>query len=109
MTKTANSKYAIIQLLGKQHKVSLGDTIVVDRLPQEEGKTFEIKEVLLVADGADLKIGQPLVEGASVSLKVLSHDKAKKIRVATYKAKSRTRKVKGHRQHQSTLEITKIK
>lgn len=108
MTKTTNEKYAIIGLLGKQHKVSVGDTLVVDRLTQEEGKTFEVKEVLLMADGADLKIGQPLVVGSSVSFKVLSHSKAKKIRVATYKSKSRSRKVKGHRQHQTTLEVVKI-
>lgn len=107
--KTTVAKYAIIQLLGKQHKISIGDTLVVDRLPQEEGKTLEIKEVLLVAEGDDFKIGQPLVEGASVVFKVMTHSKGEKIRVATYKAKSRSRKVRGHRQYQSTLEVTAIK
>ena len=107
MTKTNN--YAIIQLLGKQHKVSAGDTIVVDRLPDEIGKSFDINDVLLVVDGDEVKIGQPLVEGASVSVKVVEHMRGDKIRVATYKSKSRTRKVHGHRQDQTTLEVVKIK
>lgn len=103
------NKYAIIQLLGKQFKVSEGETFVVDRLDQEEGSTFDVKDVLLVTDGDDIKVGAPTVEKAVVSLKVVAHGKGKKIRVATYKAKSKYRKVKGHRQHQSTVEVVKIK
>lgn len=101
--------YAIIQLLGKQVRVTKGETLVVDRLPQAEGETFEVKEVLMVADGDDVQIGQPLVEKASVTLKVLAHGKGDKIRVAVYKAKSKYRKANGHRQHQSTVEVVKLK
>lgn len=107
MSKT--NQYAIIQLLGKQHKVTVGETFVVDRLDQEVGKTFDVKDVLLVAEGDDVKIGTPTVDKAVVSLKVVEHGKGDKIRVATYKAKSKYRKVKGHRQHQSTVEVVKIK
>lgn len=101
--------YAIIQLLGKQIRVTAGEKLVVDRLPQAEGETIEVKEVLMVANGDDVQIGQPLVEKASVTLKVLSHGKGDKIRVAVYKAKSKYRKANGHRQHQSTVEVVKIK
>lgn len=103
------NQYAIIQLLGKQHKLIVGEIFIVDLLDQEEGSFFDVKDVLLVANGEDVKVGTPLVEKAVVTLKVLSHGKGKKLRVATYKAKSKSRKVKGHRSHQSTLEVVKIK
>ncbi len=100
--------YAVITLSSKQHVVSVGEKLQVDRLPQEEGKTFDIKDVLLVATDGNPKIGTPLVEGAKVTVKVLSHEKGEKIRVATFKAKSRERKVRGHRQALSTVEIVNI-
>jgi len=104
----SESNYAIIQLVGKQHLVSENDQIKVDNLNLEEGKSFTTQDVLLVVDGEKKLIGTPLVAGASVTLKVLSNQKDKKIRVATYKAKSRERKVRGHRQHTTTLIVEKI-
>lgn len=100
-------KYAVIKLSGKQHKVSLGDKITVDRLENEPGKSFAIKDVLLVVDGNKRSIGTPLT-GDTVTAEVLEQKKDKKIRVATYKAKSRYRRVKGHRQHISVVRITAI-
>ncbi len=102
------SNYAVIQLLGKQHRVSEGDVLVVDRVEQQEKKKFDITDVLLVGEGDKVKIGQPLVKGAKVTLSVQDHGRSDKLRVATYKAKSRYRKVKGHRQPQSTLKVEKI-
>ena len=103
------SKYAVIQLLGKQHKVSEGDTIVVDRVTTtEEGKTFDITDVLLVVDGKEVKIGQPIVAKAKVTFEVKEHNRADKIRVAKFKAKSKYRKVHGHRQHETALLVKKI-
>lgn len=104
-----SNTYAIIQLVGKQFKVSEGDTITVDRLPYAEGESFDVSDVLLVVNGEDINIGQPLVEKTKVTLKVVSHGRGEKIRVATYKAKSRSRKVQGHRQEQTTVEVVKIK
>jgi large subunit ribosomal protein L21 len=102
------SKYAVIQLLGKQHRVTEGEVIVVDSVSQEDGAKFDVTDVLLVVDGDKISIGQPTVEKAKVTLSVVAQGKGKKIRVAKYKAKSRYRKVKGHRQHQSTLKVEKI-
>lgn len=102
------SKYAVVQLQGKQYKVSPGDVFVVDRLETDEGKKLETTDVLLIVDGAKQKIGDPLVKNAQVEFKVLSHQKGKKIRVAKFKAKSRYRRVRGHRQYQTTLEVVKI-
>lgn len=100
--------YAIIQLQGKQYRVSPGDTLVVDQLATEINKTLKVTDVLLVQDGKKISVGDPLVAGATVTFDVLEHAKGEKIRVATYKSKSRTRRVKGHRQRQTTLKVKSI-
>jgi large subunit ribosomal protein L21 len=102
------SKYAIIQLTGRQLKVSQGDKFTLDRLDQVENEEFLIKEVLMIGDGKTQKIGTPLVEKASVTLKILDHGRSKKLRVGKFRAKSRYRKVYGHRQPQSSVEVIKI-
>jgi len=101
-------KYAVVQLQGKQYKVSEGENLTVDHLEVPDNK-LSLTEILLLVDGENVKIGTPHVEGAEVLVSLVSHQKAEKIRVATYKAKSRFRKVKGHRQHQTTLLVEKIK
>ena len=102
------SKYAIIQLSGRQLKVSEGDKFTLDRLDQKEGKKFQVKEVLLVGDEKSQQIGTPFLEKASVTLKLVEHGRSKKLRVAKFRAKSRYRRVYGHRQPQSTIEVVKI-
>jgi large subunit ribosomal protein L21 len=102
------SKYAIIQLQGKQYQVQEGDEFLVDQLGEEAGKKFDVTDVLLVVSGVDRQVGQPLVEGAKVSCELVSNQKGEKIRVAKYKSKSRSRKVHGHRQYQSTVKVLKI-
>jgi large subunit ribosomal protein L21 len=87
--------------------VQVGEQLVIDRQAVEAGEVMTISDVLLIG-GDKVAIGTPLVEGASVTLKVLEHGKGEKIRVATYKAKSRYRRVKGHRSHQTTVEVTGI-
>lgn len=104
----AMSQYAVIQLLGKQYKVTVGDTLVVDRVPEKAKQKFEVTDVLMVVDGEKITLGQPLVAKAKVTLSVQEHSKGEKIRVAKYKAKSRYRRVKGHRQALSTLKVEKI-
>jgi large subunit ribosomal protein L21 len=101
--------YAIIQLAGKQYKVSPGDTIIVSDVPNQEGEEFNITDVLLVADDKKTNIGTPLVKDAVVTAKVQKHQRGEKIRVATYRSKSRYRRVKGHRQEESVIEVLDIK
>jgi len=101
-------KYAIIQLQGKQYQVSEGDELIVDRLEKVEGDKFDVTDVLLFVDGDKKLIGQPIVKDVKVSCEVVVNNKGEKIRVAKYKAKSRYRKVIGHRQLQSVLKIVKI-
>jgi large subunit ribosomal protein L21 len=100
--------YAIIQLAGKQFKVAEGETLTVDRLETSVQEDLKISDVLLVAKDNEIMIGEPLVKGAAVTLKVVDHGKGEKIRVAKFKSKSRYRKVQGHRQYQTTLEVVKI-
>ena len=102
------SMYAIIQLAGKQFKVAEGETLTVDRLETPAAETLKTSDVLLVAKDGETMIGEPMVKGATVTLKVLEHGKGEKIRVAKYKSKSRYRKVQGHRQYQTTLEVVSI-
>lgn len=102
------SKYAVIQLQGKQYQVQEGDEFLVDQLDKEAGSKFEVSDVLLLVDGEKKQIGQPLVVGAKVACELVSNQKGEKIRVAKYKSKSRYRKVRGHRQYQSTVRVLSI-
>lgn len=100
--------YAIVETGGKQHRVSPGDTIDVERLSVEKGSTIELDRVLLVADGDKLTVGTPIVEGAKVVAEVLGEGKGKKIIVFKYKPKVRYRRKTGHRQIYTRLAIKEI-
>lgn len=100
---------AVITLDGKQHLVSQGDSFAVDKhVEAKEGETFLVDQVLMIIDGEKTILGEPTVEGAKVSLKVLTLDKADKVITARFRAKSRYRRTVGHRQPRTTLEVTKI-
>lgn len=104
MTQT----YAIVETGGKQYKVSPGQTIEVDRLPVAEGETVELSRVLLISDDGDTIVGTPAVEGAKVTATCLGEKKGNKIIVFKYKAKTRYRRKKGHRQLYTILRIEDI-
>jgi len=100
--------YAVIESGGKQHRVELGSEIQVDRLDVQPGDSITLDRVLLVADGEESAIGQPVVDGATVSAQVLGQDRGQKIIVFKYKPKARTRVKKGFRAELTTLRITDI-
>jgi large subunit ribosomal protein L21 len=100
--------YAVIQTGGKQYKVSEGEVIEVERLPQKAAETVVFDNVLLAVADADVKIGTPTVSGMTVTAEVIASVRGPKIRVAKFKAKSRYRRVTGHRQELSQLRITQI-
>lgn len=102
------SDYAIIQLQGKQYRVSPDQNLMVDRLDTKEGETITVSDVLLTNVGGKVTVGTPTITKASVTLKVVEHSKGEKIRVFKYKSKSKYRKTFGHRQHQTKLVVTKI-
>ena len=101
--------FAVIQTGGKQYKVSEGDEIVIETLDgKKEGDKVAFEEVLLVGDDKDTTIGTPMVSGKKVEGKILGEGKDKKVSVIRFKAKSRWRKNKGHRQPFMKVKITKI-
>ena len=101
-------KYAVIQFQGKQYRVEEGMELTLDRVAEDEKKSLTLKDVLLFVDGDVVKIGAPYVDGATVKATVLSHGRGVKIRVATFKAKSKERKTIGHRQAETVLKIDTI-
>lgn len=100
--------YAIFKTGGKQYRVAEGDTVIVEKLEAAEGDTVTFDEVLTVVNDADVKIGTPIVDGAKITAKVEKQDKAKKILIFKYKAKSNYRRRQGHRQPYTKLIIEKI-
>ena len=100
--------YAVIETGGKQYKVSEGDVIFVEKLGVEEGEVVTFDKVLVAADGENVKVGAPLVDGAKVEAKVVKNGKAKKIYVFKMKRKKNYRRKKGHRQPFTKVEISKI-
>ena len=101
--------YAIIRSGGKQYRAEVGATIDVDRLPQAVGDSLEISDVLLVANGDDTRIGQPRVDGASVTATVVDQFRGKKIIVFKYRQRTNYRRKLGHRQYYTRLRIEDIK
>lgn len=101
--------YAIIQAGGKQYKVFKGDAIDVERLdvPKKE-KEIVIKDVLLVSDGKELKVGRPFVKDAKVICELLSNFKGKKILSFKYRRRKDSRWRRGHRQQLTRLRIKEI-
>jgi large subunit ribosomal protein L21 len=99
--------FAIIKTGGKQYKIQEGDTLSVEKL-EHTGDKVVFDQVLLVADDKDVKVGKPLVSGAKVEAKVVEDGKGVKKMVFRYKAKTRRRKKKGHRQPFTKVQIVKI-
>ncbi len=100
--------YAVIRNSGKQHRVTQGERLKVDQFAGDVGSEFVIEEVLMLSGDLDLKIGQPLVAGASVKAKIVSHGRGPKIRVFKKKRRKGFHKTIGHRQNYTEIEITEI-
>ena len=100
--------YAVIKSGGKQHKVSEGEEILLEKLSLDEGEAIEFSEVLAVIKDGNLNVGKPLLEGAVVKGKVLNHLKTKKITVIKMKRRKDYRKKQGHRQNLTKVKIESI-
>ena len=99
--------YAVIETGGKQIKVEEGQAIYIEKLNAEAGETVTFDKVLFVG-GENVKVGSPVVEGATVTAKVEKNGKAKKIVVFKYKTKKNYHKKQGHRQPYTKVVIEKI-
>ncbi len=102
------TSYAVIKLGSKQFLVKEGDKIITEKTTVPESGLLTVSDVLLTFDGTDTNIGTPLVEKAQVILEHNADKKGLKVRVAKFKAKSRYRRVQGHRQQQSHFTVKSI-
>lgn len=100
--------YAVIRTGGKQYRVAVGNVVEIEKLEGEVGSTVTLDDVLLVADGDNVQVGQPIVEGASVVAKITGQYRGNKIMVFRYRPKKRIRVRRGHRQSVTRLQIESI-
>ncbi|MGV8081642.1 MAG: 50S ribosomal protein L21 [Syntrophales bacterium] len=100
--------YAVIQTGGKQHRVSEGDVLAVEKIEGQKGDAVVFSEVLLVSKEEDVRIGQPFVEGAKVVGEIVAQEKGPKIVVFKMKRRKGFRKKTGHRQLLTRMKIKEI-
>jgi len=100
--------YAVIETGGKQYRVNQGDVIRVEKLPADVGDKVDFDRVLLVGEGGDVKVGNPTVDGATVSGTVVEQDRHRKIIVFKMKRRKNYRRKQGHRQDYTGIHIDKI-
>ena len=100
--------YAVIKTGGKQYRVSLGEKLKVEQLAADVGSQVTIDQVLLVADGDKVSIGQPLVAGAKVQATVVNHGRGDKVRIFKMRRRKHYKKQQGHRQNFTEIQVDKI-
>jgi large subunit ribosomal protein L21 len=100
--------YAVVESGGRQYKAIEGQAIRVELLPHEAGEEIELDRVLLIADGIDVQIGRPIIEGAKVKATVLGLEKGTKTRIFKMRPRKRYRRRKGHRQNYTRLMVDEI-
>ena len=100
--------YAVIKTGGKQYKVAAGEKIKVEQIAADVGQEITIDEVLAVGNGAELKIGSPLVSGAIVKATVVAHGKHDKVRIFKMRRRKHYQKRQGHRQNFTEIEISAV-
>lgn len=101
-------KFAIVKIYGRQYQVSEGDTIKTSKIDAAEGTELPFNEVLAVSNGDQFQVGAPMLNGASVTAKVVSHGRHDKVLVFKYLRKNENKKMRGHRQPFTTLSITSV-
>jgi len=100
--------YAVVKTGGKQYRVSAGEKLKVEQIPADVGSEIVLDQVLVVADGEAVKLGTPLIDGASVKAKVLAQGRGDKVRIFKMRRRKHYRKTQGHRQNYTELEILGI-
>ncbi len=100
--------YAVVATGGKQYKVSEGDVLRIEKIDGIVGDAVTFDRVLMIADGDQLTLGQPVVENAAVNAQIVEQDKSKKILVFKYKRRKRYRRKQGHRQPYTAVKIDGI-
>ncbi|MCG7656117.1 50S ribosomal protein L21 [Wielerella bovis] len=99
--------YAVVKTGGKQYKVTVGEKLNVEQIPAELDSQIEL-EVLMIADGENVKVGTPTVAGAKVVAKVIAHGRGEKVRIFKMRRRKHYQKRQGHRQNFTRIEILSI-
>ena len=100
--------YAVIKTGGKQYRIQVGEKLKVEQIEAERGSELVLDQVLMVADGEKISMGNPFVEGATVSAKVLDQGRHDKIRIFKMRRRKHYQKHQGHRQNFTEIQITGI-
>ena len=100
--------YAVFATGGKQYRAVTGDILKIEKLDAEKGSTVELDQVLMVGEGADVKVGAPYLKGGKVTATVVEHGRGEKIRILKFKRRKHHMKKMGHRQDFTRIEITGI-
>ena len=100
--------YAVVSSGGKQYRVQQGETLKVEKITGEVGSPVSFNRVLMYSDGENVKVGQPVLEEATVTGHIVEQGKAKKILVFKYKRRKRYRRKQGHRQQFTAVKIDSI-
>ena len=100
--------YAVIESGGKQHRVSQGETLKVEKIEAATGENISIDKVLMVGEGESVKIGAPYVEGGKVTVEVVSHGRHDKVNIVKFHRRKHHRKQMGHRQWYTEIKVTDI-
>ena len=100
--------YAVIKTGGKQYRVCAGQKLKVEQIPAEVGAEITLDQVLMVGEGESVKVGAPLVAGASVKCTVVSHGRHDKVKIFKMRRRKHYQKRQGHRQNYTELRIDTI-
>jgi len=100
--------YAVVKTGGKQYRVSAGEKLKIESIAAEVGQEIVLDQVLAIAEGDAVKLGTPLVAGASVKAKVVAHGRGEKVRIFKMRRRKHYRKSQGHRQNYTEIEILGI-
>jgi large subunit ribosomal protein L21 len=100
--------YAVVETGGKQYRIEEGQTIKIEKLPQDVDASVDFEKILMVVDGENVKIGTPHVEGAKVTGTILEQGRLKKIKIVKFKRRKHHLKQMGHRQYFTAVNIDKI-
>ncbi len=100
--------YAVIKTGGKQYKVAPGEKLKVETIPADVGAQVVLDQVLMVGDGESVRLGQPVVSGATVNATVVAHGRGEKVRIFKMRRRKHYQKHQGHRQNYTELKIDSI-
>ncbi|MES1998655.1 MAG: 50S ribosomal protein L21 [Pseudomonadota bacterium] len=100
--------YAVIKTGGKQYRVVAGEKLKVEQITADVGSEIVLDQVFMVAEGDNIKVGAPLVDGAKVTATIISHGRGEKIRIFKMRRRKHYQKRMGHRQNYTEIQISGI-